>query len=178
MPVTVEGVPDIQITSSNDINCTTGQATLHAIGGVSWQWTPAPGISDLNSPSPVVTPQVTTTYYVKGIGNNGCSAIDSITQKVDFSADLSHYPVASAFTPNNDGNNDCFGLKNWPQVNSLEFSVFNRWGLRVFYTTNPGQCWDGTWNGTPQPAGGYVYQISASTPCGTAYRTGVVILVR
>jgi gliding motility-associated-like protein len=139
---------------------------------------PASGISDLTSPSPSVNPQVTTTYFVKGTGENGCSAIDSISQKVDFSADLSHFPVASAFTPNNDGNNDCFGLKNWPPVNSLQFSIFNRWGQRVFFTTNLGECWDGTWNGKAQPAGGYVYQIIATTPCGTAFRKGSVILIR
>jgi gliding motility-associated-like protein len=87
-------------------------------------------------------------------------------------------PVPSAFTPNNDGNNDCFGLKYWGSVQSLELAVFNRQGLRVFFTTDPQQCWDGTYKGKAQPAGAYVYQIRATTACGTAYRKGTVILVR
>jgi gliding motility-associated-like protein len=86
--------------------------------------------------------------------------------------------VANAFTPNNDGLNDCFGLKYWGRVSTLDFSVFNRHGMRVFYTTNPQDCWDGTYNGVPQPGGGYAYQIEATTTCGTIYRKGIVILVR
>jgi gliding motility-associated-like protein len=57
-------------------------------------------------------------------------------------------------------------------------AVYNRWGLRVFFTSDPNQCWDGTYNGTPQPAGGYAYEIRATTACGIAYRQGIVILVR
>ncbi len=178
VPVTVKDTPVIQIVSSNDINCTQGQTTLQAFGGLSYQWANSPGITDLNSPDPIVRPTQTTTYYVKGTGYNGCSSIDSIAVKVDFTADLSHYPVPSAFTPNNDGNNDCFGLKYWGSVSSLELAVFNRWGARVFFTNDPQQCWDGTFKGVPQPAGAYVYQIKATTTCGTAYRKGIVILVR
>jgi gliding motility-associated-like protein len=178
VPVTVRDLPDIGITSSNDINCTVGQATLRATGGISYQWANTSGITDLTAADPVVRPTRTTTYYVKGTGSDGCSSIDSITEKVDFTSDMSHYPVPSAFSPNNDGNNDCFGLKNWPTASSIELSVYNRWGVRVFITTDPTGCWDGTFKGAPQPAGGYVYQIKANTPCGTAYRKGIVILVR
>ena len=178
IPVTVKDTPDIRLASSNDINCTIGQTTLQATGAFTYHWMSSPGISDLNSPDPVVAPRQTTTFYVIGTGANGCSAMDSITVKVDFITDLSKYPVPNAFTPNNDGKNDCFGLKYWGQVNSLELSVFNRWGVRVFYTTDPQGCWDGTFKGTPQPEGGYVYEIKASTPCGIAFRKGVVMLIR
>jgi gliding motility-associated-like protein len=57
-------------------------------------------------------------------------------------------------------------------------SVYNRYGQLVFFTTEPTQCWDGTYHGTAQPAGGYVYQIKATTACGVVYRKGIVILVR
>jgi len=171
----------LSVTSSNIIDCTLGESSLHATGAVGWEWladSTFSGHSSPFSPDVVVRPAKTTTYYVRGIGVNGCSSIDSIQVGVDFTADLSRYPVPSAFTPNNDGNNDCFRLKYWGQVRHLELEVFNRQGFRVFYTTNPQQCWDGTFNGTAQPAGGYIYQIRATTPCGTAYRSGIVILVR
>ncbi|HTR32105.1 MAG TPA: CshA/CshB family fibrillar adhesin-related protein [Puia sp.] len=178
VPVSVKDLPDIRATSSNDITCTVTQATLHATGGVTYAWSPAPGISTLNSANPVVSPIQSTTYYVKGTGGNGCSNIDSVNVKVDFNSELNHFPMASAFTPNNDGRNDCFGLKNWPQIGKVEFSVYNRWGVPVFYTTDVNQCWDGTYNGVPQPAGTYVYQIKAAGACGTAFRKGTVILIR
>jgi gliding motility-associated-like protein len=178
VPVTVKPPPQLTVTSSNTIDCTLGESNLHATGAVSWQWLNDSSLSNPFSPDVVVRPAKTTTYYVKGTGVNGCSAIDSVQVGVDFTVDLSRYPVPSAFTPNNDGNNDCFRLKYWGQIRRLELGVFNRQGLRVFYTTDPQQCWDGTCNGTAQPAGAYVYQIRATTACGTAYRSGIVILVR
>ncbi len=178
VPIFVKDLPDIRATSSNDITCTITQATLHATGGLSYAWAPAQGISNLNSANPVVNPTQSTTYYVKGTGGNGCSNIDSINVKVDFNSDLNHFPVASAFTPNSDGKNDCFGLKNWPRIGKVEFSIYNRWGVPVFHTTDVNLCWDGTLNGVPQPAGTYVYQIKSAGACGIAFRKGTVILIR
>ena len=86
--------------------------------------------------------------------------------------------VPNAFSPNNDGHDDCFGLKYWGQISSLELTIYNRWGQLLFMTTDPQGCWDGTYKGVPQPAGGYVYQIKAATACEVAYRKGIVILVR
>ncbi|MBS1603922.1 MAG: gliding motility-associated C-terminal domain-containing protein [Bacteroidetes bacterium] len=178
VPVHIKPVPSLSVTSSNDIDCTLGESTLNATGALDWLWLNDSSLSNPFSPDIVVRPTKSTVYYVKGTGANGCSNIDSVRVGVDFTADLSKYPVPSAFTPNNDGNNDCFGLKYWGRINHLQLEIFNRQGLRVFFTGDPQQCWDGTLNGTPQPAGAYVYQIRAATACGTAYRTGIVILVR
>jgi len=178
LPVTVRPLPTLSISSSNPIDCTRGQTTLSVTGALRYQWLSEPGITDLNSSQPVVDPLQSTMFYVKGTDANRCSTIDSILVKVDNTEALSKYPVPSAFSPNNDGNNDCFGLKYWGHITSLEMEVFNRWGVRVFYTKDPQQCWDGFFNGTPQPAGAYIYQIKAATACGIAYRKGIVILVR
>jgi gliding motility-associated-like protein len=178
IPVTVNSLPVPSITKSNDVDCSTGHATLHATGGISYTWDAAPGIGNPISPNPVVTPSQTTTYFVTITNNKGCSARDSVTVVADFAKAMSTYPVPSAFTPNNDGRNDCFGLKLWGQVTQLQFQVFTRWGQRVFATTDPTQCWDGTFKGEPLPAGGYAYTIKAVTRCGSVNRTGMVILVR
>ncbi|HEY4338218.1 MAG TPA: gliding motility-associated C-terminal domain-containing protein, partial [Puia sp.] len=178
LPVIVHPLPALTISSSNTIDCTRGQATLDVTGALFYHWQPELGITDLFSSQPVVDPFQTTTYYVSGTDINHCSTLDSIVIKVDNTEALSKYPVPSAFSPNNDGNNDCFGLKYWGHITSLEMAVFDRWGKRVFYTTDPQQCWNGACNGIPQPAGGYVYQIKAATACGLAYRKGIVILVR
>ena len=178
IPVIVRPLPQLTLNSSNTIDCTRGQATITVSGALSYQWQVIPGITALNSANPVVDPLETTTYYVKGTDANGCNSYDSIPIKVDNTEALSKYPVPSAFSPNNDGINDCFGLKYWGHITTLEMAVFNRWGQRVFFTTNPTDCWDGTYNGVPAPAGGYVYQIKAGTACGMAYRKGIVILVR
>ncbi|HTI07017.1 MAG TPA: CshA/CshB family fibrillar adhesin-related protein [Puia sp.] len=176
--VLVKDLPVVSLSKSNDIDCTLGQAVLQAGGGISYLWDSAAGISDLYSPDPVVRPLQTTVYHVKVTDSRGCSADDSIPVAVDFTADPSHYPIPSAFTPNHDGSNDCFGLKYWGRVTHLEMEVYNRWGQRVFFTNDPNECWDGTYKGNPQPGGGYVYQIRATTACGTVYRKGTVMLIR
>ncbi|MBN9380191.1 MAG: gliding motility-associated C-terminal domain-containing protein [Chitinophagaceae bacterium] len=176
--VTVRPLPLTSVTKSNDIDCTLGQATLHASGGRRYLWDVDPNISDLRSPDPVVQPLTPTLYRVTVTGANGCSSRDSITVGTDYTAELSKYPVPSAFTPNNDGHNDCFGLKYWGRITVLQMEVFDRWGQRVFFTNKIDGCWDGNYKGIPQPAGAYVYQVRAVTPCGTAYRKGTIFLIR
>ena len=86
--------------------------------------------------------------------------------------------VPTAFTPNNDGLNDCVGVSYWGKVTEFSFSVFNRWGKRVFYTTNSMDCWDGKLDGKTLDLGSYSYIIKAKGNCGKINRRGMVVLVR
>jgi gliding motility-associated-like protein len=88
------------------------------------------------------------------------------------------FMVPNAFSPNGDGRNDCFGVKTWGGATIEEFSVFNRWGERVFSSKNATACWDGRYKGELQPTGGYVYVIKATTICGVIKRSGTVVLVK
>ena len=86
--------------------------------------------------------------------------------------------MANAFTPNGDGLNDCFGIKNWGVITELQFLIYNRWGELVFSTTNPTACWDGNFKGQPSILGNYVYYIKANTLCGKIERKGNLALIR
>jgi len=64
--------------------------------------------------------------------------------------------VPSAFTPNNDGNNDI--LKDIP-IGIKKFNyfiIYNRWGNRVFYTTDFSRGWNGKLNEQLQPTAVFV----------------------
>lgn len=178
IPVTVNALPSTTVTSSNEVNCSNAQAILHVRGGSRYVWDAIPGIAQVTVSDPVVTPLIPTTYYVRVTDRNGCTRKDSVFVAVNFQPDKQQYSMASAFTPNNDGNNDCFGLKYWGQVTALQFEVFNRWGERVFSATNAAACWNGYYKGVLQPNGGYTYQVKAATTCGTVYRKGVVMLLK
>lgn len=80
--VNVFGYPDGS--AGDDILLCTGDATqLGAYGGDVYQWTAAPGISNLNIPNPVVNPSVTTTYSVTITDSTtGCSVQDEVTVTV------------------------------------------------------------------------------------------------
>ncbi|MBW8683878.1 CshA/CshB family fibrillar adhesin-related protein [Chitinophaga rhizophila] len=178
IPVTVNQLPQTRVTSSNDIDCSHMAATLQATGGTAYMWEDAPGISNTTIANPSVTPIVTTTYYVNITDDNNCTSRDSITVNVAFSSGQSVYPMPSAFTPNGDGKNDCFGLKYWGDLKTLDFRIYNRWGTMVFSTQNSGECWDGTFKGALQPNGAYVYVIKGTTACGEVERKGVVTLIQ
>jgi gliding motility-associated-like protein len=67
------------------------------------------------------------------------------------------YYLPTAFTPNGDGLND-IAIPYLVGMKSLKsFSVFNRWGNLVFYSTKEGEGWDGKSRGLTQDAGVYVW---------------------
>lgn len=54
------------------------------------------------------------------------------------------YEFPNIITPNGDGKNDTFGPFPYRSVESVEFTVFNRWGSIVFQSTDPDILWDGS----------------------------------
>lgn len=176
--VAVLPVPTINAAKSNDIDCSNDRSQLSAMGAVQYIWAPA---TTLNNPAifnPVATPLATTDYIVEGTDASGCKGYDTISVKVD-NINKSGYLMPSAFTPNNDGLNDCYGIKYWGVIQELEFSIYNRWGQRIFFTKNAGQCWDGTYKGVEQDGGVYVYMVKAKTTClPEVFRKGTFVLVR
>lgn len=178
VPVKVHPLPVAGVVKSGDIDCAHPEVILEATGGRYYNWTPAVAISNSLVANPVVSPLKTATYEVTVMDENGCTEVKAITVNVDVALSFTRYPVPSAFSPNGDGRNDCFGLKFWGETNTFEFNVFNRHGNMVFSTRYPGDCWDGTFKGMAQPAGTYVYMIRAKTVCGDVLRKGTVILAR
>jgi len=177
---TVTVLPPLHITvaKSNDVDCTNGTAKLSASGALSYSWHPATGLSDTAVANPVASPLTTQKYVVKGSDAEGCTGYDTITVYTNYTGNTTGYAMPNAFTPNNDGINDCFGIKYWGLIKKLQFSVYDRWGNTIFYTVNPADCWNGTYKGQPANTGAYLYYINAVTTCGTVERKGTVILTR
>ena len=73
------------------------------------------------------------------------------------------YEFPNVFTPNADGRNDIFRPFPYRSVESVEFTVFNRWGHPVFTTTDPDINWDGvsTETGEVVSDGTYFYACKA-----------------
>ena len=175
--ISVTPLPVVQLLKSNDIDCAHNFAILSVSGGDSYSWTPSAGLSDSLSQSPTVHILNTTTYKVAVSAGNHCFSYDSVTVNVEKN-NIQPYLMADAFTPNGDGLNDCFGLKGWNGILKIDFSIFNRWGQRIFETNDINGCWDGTFNGFSQPVGTYVYEIHAITICGDVERKGTIVLIR
>ncbi len=68
--------------------------------------------------------------------------------------------MPTAFTPNGDGKNDLLKPLYFGKLNSCKFILFNRYGQKVFETTDCTQSWDGKVKGLLQNTGTYVWTIS------------------
>ncbi len=73
-----------------------------------------------------------------------------------------YFAVPNIFTPNGDGKNDTFQPLNCPRfVESTIFTVYNRWGVKVYESAGPLVNWPGTTqNGNPLPGGLYYYEVA------------------
>jgi gliding motility-associated-like protein len=88
--------------------------------------------------------------------------------------------IPSAFTPDNDGLNDVFFVYA-TNLQRAELSVFNRWGVLVFSTTDISQPWTGDVESGSYfvPDGVYAYQLKFITDKGEAGETsGHITVIR
>ncbi len=86
------------------------------------------------------------------------------------------YPTA--FTPNNDGNNDEFKVGG-QYISTFEMKIFNRWGEQLYTSTDIDQGWDGTFRGNAVPEGTYAFVADLTDFAGQKFtRSGSVVLLR
>lgn len=84
--------------------------------------------------------------------------------------------VPNTFTPNGDGINDVWVIKNMDRYPGIVVSVFNRNGQRVFFSVNYPSPWNGRYNGSDLPAGTYYYIITPGK--GFKPLTGYLAIIR
>ncbi|OFY68968.1 MAG: hypothetical protein A3G23_10430 [Bacteroidetes bacterium RIFCSPLOWO2_12_FULL_37_12] len=84
----------------------------------------------------------------------------------------------NAFTPDGDGINDVFEIKN-SFVKEYWLQIFDRWGLLIYETHNPFEFWDGTYKGKKVMMDAYAYLVRASGYTGLKIsRSGTVTVLR
>lgn len=66
------------------------------------------------------------------------------------------------FTPNNDGNNDYWHIKN-SATEDMVIYIFDRYGKLLTSLTETDKGWDGTFNGNPMPANDYWFVIYSAS---------------
>ncbi|MEJ7558812.1 MAG: gliding motility-associated C-terminal domain-containing protein [Pedobacter sp.] len=71
----------------------------------------------------------------------------------------------TAFTPNGDGINDKWVIKNIEKFPKLTLTLFNRYGTVVFTANNYATAFDGTKGGELLPSGTYYYVIKLGANC-------------
>lgn len=122
-------------------------------------WTPGTGLSSTTILDPVITPVIangTATYDITVTNTNGCTATDQLIVNVLTITTVGCINTRNAFTPNGDGINDLWYVyDNYGCLTNVTVTVFNRYGSKVFESSDYHNTWDGHYSGKQLPDGTY-----------------------
>ncbi|MEY3321103.1 MAG: hypothetical protein RLZZ417_686 [Bacteroidota bacterium] len=157
-------------------------ARLSPTCATEFNWTPKNWVSNPSLKEPIITPLGAGNFTYKVTlkdASTPCIAEDSFRIVViDPNAlNCNEAFLPNAFTPNGDGLNDVFGISNPRIITSLiSFEIWDRWGNKMFYTTNVNDKWDGTYNGQFVPSG--VYRVLVLHQCkGSTVKKATTVVV-
>lgn len=172
--VLIHLLPLPHIDAGEDQDIKLGESTrLEGRGSGSCVWLPAGAVYPDNILTPLVAPLRTTTYYLELRSPEGCRYNDSVTIHV------TNAMLPNAFSPNGDGVNDRFRLAIMDErVRLKDFSVYNRYGQRVFFTRDVEEGWDGNFEGKPADISTYFYYVRYIIGVKTYTLKGDVTLLR
>lgn len=114
------------------------------------------------------------------VSSNGCA--DTLTRDLVINDDLLWF-IPNAFSPNQDGINELWKPQgSFIDLTDYRLEIYDRWGNRVFYTTDFDQAWNGSVDGSAYFAqeGIYNYVIKVtSLATEEAYElTGFIMIIR
>ena len=134
------------------IVCDGDSAILDAttLGAATYLWSPT-------AATPTITVKTDGTYYVTVSNSCGLLTDSTVISVIDCNCRIY---MPNAFTPNDDGINDLYGPEfKCADPKYMLMRIFNRWGEKVYETTDLYGQWDGRYKGTLQEPGVYVYYV-------------------
>lgn len=126
--------------------------------------------STLINPSHSYSSDGSYTVWLVLTTDHGC--IDSISREVMVIIDEIEIP--NVITPNADGKNDVFCIKNIEKLEWSNLQIYNRWGKKIYETDNYLNDWDG--NGSAD--GVYYYILTYKTYFRSDKAHGTVTIIR
>jgi gliding motility-associated-like protein len=173
----VKSLPVISISPVNALVLRGSQVqlTTTVAGSVnSYQWLQGGLLVNPFKLDPLTKPLDSTTNFILRVTNDeGCTSIQSVEIKV-----YGILLMPSAFTPNNDGINDVFRIPPNVQLTLSDFSIYDRWGNRIFATNDITKGWNGTYSGAAFNTGVFVYIISGESQGKKVFIKGSFTLLR
>ncbi|WP_316816478.1 gliding motility-associated C-terminal domain-containing protein [Pedobacter nyackensis] len=134
------------------------------------EWSPSIGLNNPYTLNPKATPKESSTYTLTVHYGTSCHKTYQVYVLV-----VKDLEMSNAFSPNMDGINDRWIIKNLEGHPGAEVSIYNRYGTRIFYS-NHYQSWDGTHKGSPVPTGTYYYIIRLNDDKKTILKGSVTII--
>ncbi len=177
LKIIVQPLPIAAFTSESDEELGV-EFTDESIGAASWDWSFENGATSAVENPSVTFPEAGQYEVILIVTSTaGCSdTIVSVVQAFDKAMEPIDFPTA--FSPNGDNSNDVLHVLGGP-FEEVDFKIYNNWGNEIFSTTDPEGGWDGSYKGTQQPVGVYVYTVTGTTIDGKKIKlSGNVTLIR
>ena len=153
--------------------------------GSSYSWYPSTGLSCTDCTFPLASPTVTTEYCVVvsdslfSCGTDTACLVITVIEPPPPLCTSTNIFVPTAFSPDASGTNDQQCVQGAQCISSMIFAIYDRWGNKVFESTDPKACWDGTYNGQALDPAVFVYHLMATLFNGELVeRQGNISLVR
>lgn len=148
---------------------------LNARGTGTLSWILGEGIMCKDCPDTQIMPQNSGCYQVMAVGKHGCKSIDEVC--IEITKDGTIY-IPNVFTPNYDGLNDMF-LVYGTGLTKVEMIIFDRWGEKLYTSSEQLKGWDGTHNDEECKQDVYTYLVNYTGLDGKKHtKTGHVTLLR
>ncbi|HMX60769.1 MAG TPA: gliding motility-associated C-terminal domain-containing protein [Chitinophagales bacterium] len=126
----------------------------------SYHWLASNLVNNDTIKNPTSIIKASSLFIVEVKDNKNCKRTDSVMVEMIDECDDDYIFMPSAFSPNNDGVNDCFGILLPPILTDYKLIIFNRWSEKIFETSDKDICWDGTYKGEAVQSDSYVYLLS------------------
>lgn len=174
--VAIHDYPDIEIENKGGHACVGDGIYLVATGGVRYEWQPESEIVYYDD-KPFTYVYNPTEYIVTGYSEYDCASKDTLV--FDDIEDCCLFTYPTAFTPDQNGLNDGWRPITYGNVDFYLLSIYNRWGERIYTSSDPKARWDGTWHGKKCDIGTYHYLLKARCVTGQEEKgRGSFVLLR
>jgi gliding motility-associated-like protein len=132
---------------------------------VNWTTTSGPDqVPNPNGSFQQFTPTASGTFHV--VVREGCG--DTISANIQVTVNECTVLPPNVFTPNSDGTNDVLVFSGLDKFTSNSLSIYNRWGNKIYETTN----YQNDWNGSGIIDGTYYYILTYSDGVTTTNLSG------
>ncbi|NEU06790.1 T9SS type B sorting domain-containing protein, partial [Flavihumibacter sp. R14] len=174
--ITVNPLPQITLSSDKGKSISKGETIrLTATGGRTYSWNNAGGvISGQQSATLILRPAATATYRVTVSTAEGCVSEQEIT--IEVKEDFKLVKGTNILSPNGDGVNDRFVIRNIDMYPNNTVKIFDRAGRMLFSKTNYTDEWEGTFQGSPLAEDTYYYIVDFGP--GKMTLKGFITIVR
>ena len=175
--IAYDSLPEVTITNAQNADCLGALVTLDTYHQKDYQYRWSTGAN-----TPTITTRTNDTYWVEV--SNYCGIVADTLVLANEPCTCRIY-IANSFAPESPNvENTKISPQGTCSFEDFVFTVFDRWGQKVFESNTLQQAWDGTLhNGQPAPAGVYTYTFfyrgyTEDGRLATETRNGTINLIR